>query len=153
MPQWLSPTRLSKYSECMSRPLVLFLFFPFSILPSLLFLHTRACWTAYLSSVHINSVCARLTSLFAPPFFISTLGFSDDLYATMPPRSSLTSSFSVTDANNEVVCPLKNNDGSNCRKRCLGVSICPEPHLSPGLRKLYDPCNSGIQLELIRLVL
>ena len=40
----------------------------------------------------------------------------------MPPRNSLTSSFSVTDANNEVVCPLKNNDGSNCRKRCLGVS-------------------------------
>ncbi|KAL4791034.1 hypothetical protein BDV19DRAFT_316418 [Aspergillus venezuelensis] len=39
---------------------------------------------------------------------------------TMPPRSTLTSSFSVTDANNEVVCPLKNNDGSNCRKRCLG---------------------------------
>ncbi|KAL5000347.1 hypothetical protein BDV10DRAFT_192915 [Aspergillus recurvatus] len=38
----------------------------------------------------------------------------------MPPRSTLTSSFSVTDANNEVVCPLKNNDGSNCRKRCLG---------------------------------
>jgi hypothetical protein len=71
----------------------------------------------------------------------------------MPPRSSLTSSFSVTDANNEVVCPLKNNDGSNCRKRCLGVSICPEPRLSPGSRKLYDPCNSGVQLELIRLVL
>ncbi|KAL4869029.1 hypothetical protein BDV12DRAFT_88174 [Aspergillus spectabilis] len=39
---------------------------------------------------------------------------------TMPPRASLTSSFSVSDANNEVVCPLKNNDGSNCRKRCLG---------------------------------
>ncbi|PWY82490.1 hypothetical protein BO83DRAFT_353393 [Aspergillus eucalypticola CBS 122712] len=39
---------------------------------------------------------------------------------TMPPRASLTSSFSVTDVNNEVVCPLKNNDGSNCRKRCLG---------------------------------
>ncbi|KAF9885224.1 hypothetical protein FE257_000584 [Aspergillus nanangensis] len=38
----------------------------------------------------------------------------------MPPRASLTSSFSVSDANNEVVCPLKNNDGSNCRKRCLG---------------------------------
>ncbi|OJJ47987.1 hypothetical protein ASPZODRAFT_64460 [Penicilliopsis zonata CBS 506.65] len=38
----------------------------------------------------------------------------------MPPRASLTGSFSVTDANNEVVCPLKNNDGSNCRKRCLG---------------------------------
>ncbi|KZF24407.1 hypothetical protein L228DRAFT_95868 [Xylona heveae TC161] len=38
----------------------------------------------------------------------------------MPPRSSLTSSFSVTDANNEVVCPLRNQDGSSCRKRCLG---------------------------------
>ncbi|KAI7526448.1 hypothetical protein KC331_g16951, partial [Hortaea werneckii] len=38
----------------------------------------------------------------------------------MPPRASLTSSFSVTDANNEVVCPLRNQDGSSCRKRCLG---------------------------------
>ncbi|KAI9732776.1 MAG: hypothetical protein M1834_003714 [Cirrosporium novae-zelandiae] len=38
----------------------------------------------------------------------------------MPPRS-LTSSFSAAaDANNEVVCPLKNHDGSNCRKRCIG---------------------------------
>lgn len=42
---------------------------------------------------------------------------------TMPPRSSLTSSFSVSDANNEVVCPLRNQDGSSCRKRCLGVSV------------------------------
>ncbi|KAI8953781.1 hypothetical protein F4801DRAFT_587979 [Xylaria longipes] len=38
----------------------------------------------------------------------------------MPPRSSLTSSFSITDANNEVVCPLRNQDGSSCRKRCVG---------------------------------
>ncbi|KAF2838543.1 hypothetical protein M501DRAFT_1004295 [Patellaria atrata CBS 101060] len=38
----------------------------------------------------------------------------------MPPRSSLTSSFSVSDANNEVVCPLRNQDGTSCRKRCLG---------------------------------
>lgn len=38
----------------------------------------------------------------------------------MPPKPVLTSSFSVTDANNEVACPLKNQDGSNCRKRCLG---------------------------------
>ncbi|KAB8302049.1 hypothetical protein EYC80_005501 [Monilinia laxa] len=38
----------------------------------------------------------------------------------MPPRSSLTSSFSVSDTNNEVVCPLRNQDGSSCRKRCLG---------------------------------
>lgn len=42
-------------------------------------------------------------------------------FATMPPRSSLTSSFSITDSNNEVVCPLRNQDGSSCRKRCLGV--------------------------------
>lgn len=52
---------------------------------------------------------------------------------TMPPRSSLTSSFSVTDANNEVVCPLKNNDGSNCRKRCLGVSLLFPPPFQPHL--------------------
>lgn len=43
--------------------------------------------------------------------------------AAAMPRPSLTSSFSVSDATNEVVCPLANNDGSNCRKRCLGV--CP----------------------------
>ncbi|KAI9834947.1 MAG: hypothetical protein M1819_002670 [Sarea resinae] len=38
----------------------------------------------------------------------------------MPPRSSLTSSFAVSDADTEVVCPLKNHDGTSCRKRCLG---------------------------------
>ncbi|KAK4192671.1 hypothetical protein QBC35DRAFT_373231 [Podospora australis] len=38
----------------------------------------------------------------------------------MPPRSSLTSSFSITDASHEVVCPLRNQDGSSCRKRCIG---------------------------------
>ncbi|KAI9904928.1 hypothetical protein N3K66_001457 [Trichothecium roseum] len=38
----------------------------------------------------------------------------------MPPRSSLTSSFPLSDSSNEVVCPLKNQDGSSCRKRCLG---------------------------------
>lgn len=41
----------------------------------------------------------------------------------MPPRSSLTSSFSITDSNNEVVCPLRNQDGSSCRKRCIGVGL------------------------------
>ncbi|OBT50170.1 hypothetical protein VE04_09655, partial [Pseudogymnoascus sp. 24MN13] len=39
----------------------------------------------------------------------------------MPPqRSALTSSFPLADATNEVVCPLRNHDGSGCRKRCLG---------------------------------
>ncbi|RKU42282.1 hypothetical protein DL546_000352 [Coniochaeta pulveracea] len=36
------------------------------------------------------------------------------------PSQSLTASFSITDANNEVVCPLRNQDGSSCRKRCIG---------------------------------
>ncbi|ATY58466.1 transcription factor [Cordyceps militaris] len=51
----------------------------------------------------------------------------------MPPRSSLTSSFSITDANNEVICPLSNQDGSNCRKRCIGEHIRrahPEHYIS-----------------------
>ncbi|KAF2266204.1 hypothetical protein CC78DRAFT_552579 [Lojkania enalia] len=38
----------------------------------------------------------------------------------MPPRASLTGSFSVSDENNVVVCPLRNHDGSACRKRCTG---------------------------------
>lgn len=49
----------------------------------------------------------------------------------MPPRSSLTSSFSITDANNEVVCPLRNQDGSSCRKRCIGVSCLLLPASTP----------------------
>ena len=62
---------------------------------------------------------------------------------TMPPRSSLTSSFSVTDANNEVICPLKNNDRSSCRKRCTGVSslcllVCLLRH-SPSEHLLSSP--------------
>jgi hypothetical protein len=40
----------------------------------------------------------------------------------MPPKPALTSSFLVSsDAENEVVCPLFNQDGSQCRKRCIGV--------------------------------
>ncbi|KIW45451.1 uncharacterized protein PV06_03843 [Exophiala oligosperma] len=39
----------------------------------------------------------------------------------MPPKAALTSSFPLsTDAENEVVCPLTNQDGSQCRKRCIG---------------------------------
>ncbi|KAK0863342.1 hypothetical protein LTR87_016228 [Friedmanniomyces endolithicus] len=38
----------------------------------------------------------------------------------MPPRAPLQGSFSLTDINNEVVCPLRNHDSSSCRKRCLG---------------------------------
>ncbi|KAF1970396.1 hypothetical protein BU23DRAFT_211899 [Bimuria novae-zelandiae CBS 107.79] len=42
------------------------------------------------------------------------------MLAAMPPRASLTGSFSVSDENNVVVCPLRNHDGSACRKRCTG---------------------------------
>ncbi|KAF3047430.1 hypothetical protein E8E12_005937 [Didymella heteroderae] len=38
----------------------------------------------------------------------------------MPPRASLTGSFSVSDENNVVVCPLRNHDNTACRKRCTG---------------------------------
>ncbi|EXJ95196.1 hypothetical protein A1O1_00315 [Capronia coronata CBS 617.96] len=39
----------------------------------------------------------------------------------MPPKAALTGSFLVSaDAENEVVCPLTNQDGSLCRKRCIG---------------------------------
>ncbi|KAH7085644.1 hypothetical protein BKA63DRAFT_22464 [Paraphoma chrysanthemicola] len=38
----------------------------------------------------------------------------------MPPRAPLTGSFSVNEENNVVVCPLRNHDGSACRKRCTG---------------------------------
>ncbi len=52
-----------------------------------------------------------------------------DAPTAMPPRSSFTSSFPAADANNEVICPLRNHDGSNCRKKCLGVrsSSCRMP--------------------------
>ena len=41
----------------------------------------------------------------------------------MPPKpSSFTGSFSTTEANHEVACPLPNNDGSKCHKKCTGVS-------------------------------
>jgi len=39
----------------------------------------------------------------------------------MPPKPALTGSFQVsTDAENEVICPLANQDGSPCRKKCIG---------------------------------
>ena len=42
----------------------------------------------------------------------------------MPPRTNGQSSFAVDNASTaEVACPLTNQDGSTCRKRCLGVSI------------------------------
>lgn len=88
---------------------------------------------AELPSLSIYSLWSILSSLPLFPIFYSvyilSISLSRSIYLRylyfidMPPRSSL-SSFSVTDASNEVVCPLKNNDGSNCRKRCLGVCCC-----------------------------
>ncbi|KKA30450.1 hypothetical protein TD95_000628 [Thielaviopsis punctulata] len=38
----------------------------------------------------------------------------------MPPRAPLTSTFPATEPTNEIICPLSNQDGSQCRKRCVG---------------------------------
>ena len=51
----------------------------------------------------------------------------------MPPSRAapLTSSFSVSDENNVVVCPLRNHDSSACRKRCTGVSLHERELVTP----------------------
>ena len=38
------------------------------------------------------------------------------------PRAAMPAPFPPSDLSGEVVCPLQNQDGSTCRKRCLGVS-------------------------------
>ncbi|KAL1891788.1 hypothetical protein Cpir12675_004829 [Ceratocystis pirilliformis] len=38
----------------------------------------------------------------------------------MPPRAPLTSTFPASEPTNEIICPLTNQDGSQCRKRCIG---------------------------------
>lgn len=63
----------------------------------------------------------------------------------MPPRSTLTTSFSASDANNEVICPLKNHDGSNCRKRCSGVRLLRRSRGRMGVRSgLGPPVTSSL---------
>lgn len=126
----------------MSRPLVLFLFFTlFQFFPSSS-LHTEHV-ELHFPFLFISTLSVLGCPLYSPLLFLSQLPGSRMIICTMPPRSSLTSSFSVTDANNEVVCPLKNNDSSNCRKRCLGVSTRPQAPPITGVRELY-PCNSGV---------
>lgn len=134
--------RVLVLDDCMSR---LFLPSP-PPLPILAFLH----WSALFITSRVASLFPYRIFLYTPshPSFFPTHHRGD--ICTMPPRSSLTTSFSVTDANNEVVCPLKNNDGSNCRKRCLGVSLSlflslsfpskPHPHRSndPEMRQKLD---------------
>jgi hypothetical protein len=41
----------------------------------------------------------------------------------MPPKLNHTSNHHTADPDNEVVCPIKSADGSNCRKKCLGVRL------------------------------
>lgn len=79
-----------------------------------------------------------------PPFLPLTLALTLTLaeLLQMPPRSSnLQSSFSVSDANNVVVCPLKNHDNSSCRKRCFGVSLL-YPSSSDTIATSYHTCRS-----------
>ena len=83
---------------------------------------TSASWLFYSILYYILHLIPLYSFLLpAIRYWCYSIGYTKYI-PIMPPRNSLTSSFSVTDANNEVVCPLKNNDGSNCRKRCLGVS-------------------------------
>jgi hypothetical protein len=67
----------------------------------------------------------------------------------MPPRSSLTSSFSITDSNNEVVCPLRNQDGSSCRKRCVGVSPFPATSIHPRCKRQSALRNPALFIAII----
>ena len=98
-------------------------FFLIHLLPLLLPLHFPLNIIAIRSSpLPSNHQVHSIDSIIL--LFYSILFYSYHL-SVMPPRTSLTSSFSVTDTNNEVVCPLKNNDSSNCRKRCIGVSSNP----------------------------
>src|SRR5689334_22083637 len=60
----------------------------------------------------------------------------------MPPRAPLTGSFSVSDDNNVVVCPLRNHDGSACRKRCTGVSLPAAPVSSARAHVTASSCAS-----------
>ena len=78
-----------------------------------------------------SDTCPTLEPLPSTASLFAWWGFAITETSKMPPRSSLTSSFSITDANNEVVCPLRNQDASSCRKRCIGVSSSSPA--SPGL--------------------
>ena len=79
---------------------------------------------------------------------------------SMPPKSSLTSSFSASELDSEVVCPLKTIEGSNCRKRCLGVSARSLSHGPPLLpsnvvscRYFFTECEVTVALDFRRSVI
>ena len=55
----------------------------------------------------------------------------------MPPKPDLQGAFMVSnDAENEVVCPLSNQDGSACRKKCIGVRYAQQT--TPSRRPVAD---------------
>ena len=66
----------------------------------------------------LSDSCRRLSSV-SPKQAFCGRGLRNK---AMPPKPALTNAFLVSpDAENEVVCPLINQDGSQCRKRCIGV--------------------------------
>lgn len=78
------------------------------------------------------------------------------MLAQMPPRASLTGSFSVSDENNVVVCPLRNHDGSACRKRCTGVGflsalLCSSSAPLPSSSPLFPPTDQPAPGETLSL--
>lgn len=93
---------------------------------SQLFLACRFFWSLPIGQFHLrhqhpSSLCDA-TQL-QQPLQVLFIYIARMVQVKMPPaRAELTSSFSITDTANEVVCPLPNQDGSNCRKRCIGVS-------------------------------
>ena len=89
----------------------------------------------------------------------------------MPPKLN-TSNHHSSDPDNEVVCPIKSADGSNCRKKCLGVRLpisslcfcfvsqssllccrrpcylyscchCPMHHAVPSAPQIIPPCRNA----------
>ena len=113
--------------------------FPLSLFPFQLQAHIFFITVLY---VHQSFSCipAKFNSYIPSTDPCATRLAADNRWQTppapgMPPRNSFPSSFSTSDVNNEVVCPLRNHDGTNCRKRCLGVSATCKPLdlIPPGL--------------------
>lgn len=96
----------------------------------------------------LSALSQRKTALNRPPHPRS-LARDSAGGVKMPPRSSLTSSFSITDSNNEVVCPLRNQDGSSCRKRCVGVSPFPVTSMHPRCKRQSALRNPALFIAII----
>ena len=87
------------------------------------------------AGVRVHVSCAQLVIL---PLLYQAKGAC----STMPPRQSLTSSFSVTDVNNEVVCPLRNQVRTDRDTNCLLARKARLTHI-PGRIPLPQAMSRG----------